>query len=202
MNKVMLGPTTMVYPQPTLLIGANVDGKPNFLAVAWAGVANGMPPMISAALRHNRHTLKGIRQNMTYSANVPSVDMVKEVDYCGVVSGSKGDKVGVCRFKLFYGKLGAPLIEQCPVNMECTVLHIIDLGSHSLVVGRIEETYVSEDCLKDREPDAGKIKPLIYTTGKGGEYRALGRFIGKAFNVGKELFGDMEADMSYAEALD
>jgi flavin reductase (DIM6/NTAB) family NADH-FMN oxidoreductase RutF len=188
MSKTMLGPTTTIYPQPALLIGAKVDGKPNFMAVAWAGIANGTPPMISAALRHRRHTLKGIRQNMTFSANVPSTDMIKETDYCGVVSGSRVDKVEVCRFRIFYGKLAsAPLIEQCPVNLECKVVHILDLGSHSLIVGKIEETYISEDCLTDGEPDVNKIKPLIYTTGKEGEYRALGEFIGKAFSIGKEL---------------
>ena len=62
------------------------------------------PPTISVAIRHGRYTLKGIRQNMTFSVNVPSVDLVKETDYCGLVSGSKVNKVEACQFNVFYGK--------------------------------------------------------------------------------------------------
>ncbi|MFC1921177.1 hypothetical protein ACFLYQ_05585, partial [Chloroflexota bacterium] len=59
---------------------------------------------------------KGIKQNMTFSVNVPSADLVKETDYCGIESGSKADKVAVCKFDVFYGKLEtAPMVEQCPV---------------------------------------------------------------------------------------
>jgi len=188
MGKILMGPGTLIYPQPALLVGANVNGKPNFLTVAWSGIANENPPMISIAIRHIRYTLRGIKQNMTFSVNVPSTDMVRETDYCGIVSGSKVDKVEVCRFKVFYGKLGsAPLIEQCPVNLECKVIHSLDLGSHLLVVGRIEETHISESWLTDGKPDIDKIKPLIYITDSDGQYQAVGEVIGKAYSIGKEL---------------
>src|SRR5512136_2809405 len=141
MGKVALGPQTLIYPMPAMLVGANVDGKPSFMAVAWGGIACGDPPMISVAIRHTRHTLKGMKQNQAFSVNIPSVEQVKEIDYCGMVSGSAIDKAGACRFKVFYGKLAnAPLIEQCPVNLECSVVQILNVGSHSLVLGRIEET--------------------------------------------------------------
>jgi len=188
MGKILMGPGTLIYPQPALLVGANVNGKPNFLTVAWSGIANENPPMISIAIRHNRYTLRGIKQNMTFSVNVPATDMVRETDYCGIVSGSEVDKVEVCRFKVFYGKLGsAPLIEQCPVNLECKVIHSLDLGSHSLVVGRIEETHISESCLTDGKPDINKIKPFSYITDPDSQYQAVGEVIGKAYSIGKEL---------------
>jgi len=188
MSKILMGPQTLIYPMPALLVGANVDDKPNFMAVAWGGIANGEPPMISVAIRHQRYTLKGIKQNMTFSVNVPSTDVVKETDYCGIISGAKVNKAQVCRFKVFYGRLDkAPLIEQCPVNLECKVVHILDLGSHSLVIGQIEETHVSDNCLTDGKPDVNKIKPFIYTTSPAIQYQALGKVIAKAFNIGKEL---------------
>ncbi len=188
MNKMLMGPQTLIYPMPVLLVGANVDGKPNFLAVAWGGIANGEPPMISVAIRHSRYTLKGIQQNLTFSVNIPSCDMVREADYCGIKSGAKVDKVAVCQFRIFYGKLdSAPLIEQCPVNLECKVMHILNLGSHSLVVGRIEETHISENCLTDGKPDVGKIKPFIYTTTPFENYQAFGEVIARAFSIGKQL---------------
>jgi flavin reductase (DIM6/NTAB) family NADH-FMN oxidoreductase RutF len=162
-EKVKLGPQTLIYPMPALLIGANVEGKANFMTAAWAGIACSEPPMISVALRHPRHTLKGVEENQTFSVNVASVDQAKEVDFCGIVSGTKADKVHVCGFKVFYGKLEtAPLIHQCPVNLECKVEHMLDLGSHVLVVGRIEETHVSGNCFTGDKPDVKKIRPLIW----------------------------------------
>jgi len=188
MSKILMGPQTLIYPMPAFLIGANVDGKPNFMTAAWCGIANSEPPMISTAIRHSRHTLRGARQNLVFSVNVPSIDLVKETDYCGIVSGAKIDKIEVCQFDVFYGKLeNAPLIEQCPINLECKVVHILDLGSHSLIIGRVEETHVSENCLTDGKRDVNKIKPFIFVTEPESQYRAFGEVIAKAFSVGQEL---------------
>lgn len=188
MTKKTFGPQTWLFPEPTVLVGANVNGKPNVMAVAWAGIAGGNPPSICVALRHVRHTLKGVRENMTFSVNVPSTDLVKETDYCGLISGAKTDKVKDCGFKVFYGVLKtAPLIEQCPVNMECEVQHIINMGVHALIVGKIVETYVSEDCLTGGNPDIKKINPLIYKPRPNASYYAVGRKVAKAFSAGREI---------------
>jgi len=188
MGKIQMGPQMWIYPQPILLLGANVDGKPNFMAASLCGMANREPPMIAVGIRHIRYTHHAVTQNMTFSVNVPSTDMVRETDYCGIARGSDVDKAEVCQFKVFYGKLGnAPLIEQCPINLECKVMHILDLGSHSLFLGRVEETHISESCLTDGKPDVSKIKPIVYSTPTDLQYYALGEFIGKALNIGKEL---------------
>jgi len=190
MEKVVLGPQTLVYPMPAFLIGANVAGKANFMVAAWSGIADSNPPMISVALQHHRHTYRGIKENGTFSVNVPSAEQVKETDYCGIVSGSKEDKTAVCGFNVFYGKLAtAPLIEQCPVNLECRVVHVLNLGSHAFVIGQIEEVHVSRDCLTDGHPDANKIDPLVFCMGEPKVYRALGKVAGPAFEIGKELKG-------------
>lgn len=188
MNKVTLGPQTLLYPTPALLIGAIVEGKPNFMTAAWAGIANSEPPMISVAINRRRYTLKGIQQNFTFSVNIPSVEQARETDYCGMFSGAKDDKVKTCNFRLFYGKLGkTPLIEQCPVNLECRVAHMLNLGSHFLIIGAIEETHVSESCLTDGKPDVKKIRPLIYTVSPAMSYHALGEVVAKGYSIGKEL---------------
>ncbi len=112
MKKIALGPQTLIYPMPAFLIGANVGEKPNFMTAAWSGIAASTPPMITVALQHHRHTLKGIRENGAFSVNVPSANQAKETDYCGIVSGNtKADKVKDCNFTVFYGKLkNVPLI--------------------------------------------------------------------------------------------
>ena len=187
MTKIKLGPKTLLYPMPALLIGANVENKPNFMALAWGGIANGNPPMISVAIRRTRYTYKGIAQNNSFSVNIPSQDMVVETDYCGIASGSKETKIDVCKFSIFYGTAGnAPMIEQCPINLECSVVNSLDLGSHILIIGRIEETYISEECITRGKPDIRKVKPFFYTTYEG-RYRRIGKVIAKAFSAGKEL---------------
>lgn len=188
MKKVKLGPQTILFPMPAFLIGANVDGRANFMTAAWSGIANSNPPMVTVALQHHRHTYKGIRENRAFSINVPSEDQVRETDYCGIVSGTKKDKAADCGFTVFHGRLeSAPLIAECPVNLECKVVHILNLGSHALVIGQIEETYVSEDCTTAGFPDVTKVKPLIFCSGDQKRYHGIGEHLAQAFSVGKEL---------------
>lgn len=188
MKKILMEPSDYIYPQPIVLVGSNVDSEPNFTTVSWAGIANENPPMISIALMHSRYTLKGIKQNMAFSINIPSTDMVKETDYCGIVSGAKVNKVEVCKFKVFYGKLKvAPLIEQNPINIECKVIHTLDLGSHLFVIGEIKNVYITENCLTNGKLDIDRIKPIVYMTGPKGQYHELGNFLAGAYSIGKDL---------------
>jgi flavin reductase (DIM6/NTAB) family NADH-FMN oxidoreductase RutF len=187
MSKVAIGARTLLYPLPAVIVGANVDGKPNFSTYAWCGIVNSRPPMLSVAFQHQRYTLKGVKQNGTFSVNIPSVDLVKETDYCGIISGVKTDKVADCKFRIFYGKLEtAPLIDQFPVNLECKVVHTLNLGSHILVIGQIEEVHITDSCLTDEKLDVDKIKPFLWVV-EGNEYREFGKAIGKAFKIGKEI---------------
>jgi len=188
MKKETLGPRTLVYPMPAFLVGANVEGKANFMTVAWSGIANSNPPVVTVGIQHHRHTFKGIKEHGTFSVNIPSVAQVKETDYCGIVSGLKEDKTSACGFTVFYGKLRtAPLIEECPINLECKLLHLLNLGTHALVVGEIVETHASEACLTDGEPDVAKVNPLVYVTGENKAYHAIGAPVAPAFKVGLEL---------------
>ncbi len=189
MKKTTLGPMTLLYPKPALLIGANVNGKPNFMTAAWAGIANLAPPMLSVAIRRERYTFQGIEENQTFSVNIPSEDLVTETDYCGLVSGAKNDKVAVCDFTVFYAKLKtAPLIEQCPVNLECRLAQTVHFKTHVLCIGEIEEVHVNEDCLTNGKPDVEKIRPLVFTTGFEDAYFGLGEKIASGYQVGKKLF--------------
>jgi len=187
---------------PAVLVGANVDGQPDFTTVAWCGIVNGNPPMISVSLQHHRHSLKGIRQNNTFSVNIPSVDQVKETDYCGIYSGAKTAKAADCGFKVLYGTLKtAPLIDQSPVNLECRVIHTLNLGSHIEIIGQIEETYVNESCLTGGQPDIEKIRPFLWVVWNavpggrpveagaalGNEYREIGRGLGESRSIGRRL---------------
>jgi flavin reductase (DIM6/NTAB) family NADH-FMN oxidoreductase RutF len=184
MEKKKLGPQTLLFPMPAVLVGATVGDRPNFMTAAWCGIAASKPPAVSVGLQKVRHTLKGIIEKDTFSINVPSAALARQVDYCGIYSGAKRDKSEL--FDIFYGSLKtAPLIRECPVSLECRVIHRLDLKSHDLVIGEIMETYVSEDCLTGQKPDPEKIDPLIYTPVVM-KYQRLGEVVGNAFNMGKD----------------
>ncbi len=193
MKKTTIGPTTLLYPKPALIIGANVSGKPNFMTVAWAGIANFKPPMLSVAIRRKRYTYRGIEENKTFSVNIPSEDQVIETDFCGLVSGKKRDKVAACGFTVFYAKLKtAPLIEQCPVNLECRLVQKMEFGTHVLCIGQIEEVHVDENCLTDGKPDVEKVRPLIFASGVEYAYFRLGKKLAPGFEVGKKLVANQD----------
>lgn len=185
MKKKKLGPQPMLWPHPTVLVGTVFEDRVDFAAYAWTGVAASKPPAVTVAIQHHRHTLKGIHQNRTFSVNIPSVELVKETDYCGLVSGKDTDKVKDCEFIVFYGDTAnAPMIEQCPINMECEVQHILNLGSHALVVGKVAEVHFSTECMTDGKPDIDKVKPFIFGPGK---YHKVGEAFADAFSIGKEI---------------
>ena len=188
MPKVQMGAQPMIYPLPVAMIGSHVNNKPNFMTVAWCGVISSAPPMLSISIGSRNYTQNGIRQNMSFSVNIPSIDLVKEADYCGITSGANTDKIKTCRFKVFYGKNpDAPMIEQCPINMECRIANIYNSVRAYIIIGQIEETHISDDCLTEGKPDLDKIKPLAYARGTSPRYYALGEIMADAFSVGKKL---------------
>ena len=182
MIKTKLGPSTTMFPYPTVLVGALVNGKPNFMTASWVGIACSNPPAISVAIRPERYTYKGVIEHNTFSINVPSSNLAKTTDFCGIYSGRDNDKTTL--FNIFYGKINtAPLIEKCPLNLECKVIHTIEIGSHTVFIGEIMETHANEDCLTNGKPDIIKIDPIIYATGTR-QYHRIGDEIGRAFKIG------------------
>jgi len=181
MEKTSLGPRPYMTTMPAVLVGSNVNGKPNYMTVAWAGVACMEPPMIAVAINKARYTEKGILENKTFSVNIPSAKDAVVMDHCGMVSGTKVDKSAF--FGTFYGKLRtAPMIDDFPVNVECELRHTLELGSHHLHVGEIVDVHVANECLIGGVPDSGKIDPIVFS---GQNYCHIGEVIGKAFSIGK-----------------
>jgi len=188
MKKVKKGPQTWMFPLPALLIGVMVDGKPNFMTAAWGSIANAEPPMVCVAIRRSRYTRKGIELGGGLTVNVPAASQAQEVDFCGIESGSKVDKVARCGFTATRcGATGAPMVEQCPVNLECKIDQIVELGTHSLVIASVLETYISEDCVTDDTLDVAKADPLVYLTGTARKYVHAGAPAGDAFSIGLSL---------------
>jgi flavin reductase (DIM6/NTAB) family NADH-FMN oxidoreductase RutF len=181
-----IGPTNALYPMPTTLVGATVNGKPNFLAVAHVGILNhGSPQYLSIGLAKAHYTNAGIQENRTFSICLPSEDLMIEIDYCGLKSGRNFDKSTL--FDLFYGELKtAPMVRQCPVNMELKLHDVLALGRHDIFVGELIQTYADDTVLKDGKVDIAKVRPLLFDMASA-RYWSLGTPVGQCWKAGKAL---------------
>lgn len=186
MRKREIGARNFLYPMPTTLVGANVKDRPNYETIAYCGIVNFKPPMISVASVKSHYTNVGIHENKTFSVNIPSEEMVKATDYCGTVSGHKADKSAV--FQTFYGKLKtAPMIVECPINLECKlIVNLFFGGIDEIFIGEIVECYAEDAFLTNGLPDIKKIKPIIYSA-YDNRYWGVGEYLGKAFSIGKKF---------------
>ena len=184
MEKIEVSAERLYYPMPCSLVGANVEDKANFLTVAWFTMANPKPPCVLVTLNKAHYTNAGIVENGTFSINIPSVKMVKKTDHCGLVSGKTTDKAAL--FKTFYGKLKtAPMIEDCPINMECTLTKTVDFPTHDIFIGNVTATYCDEAVLTEGTVDFSKVQPILFVMNDK-SYWKLGDKFAKAWDVGKE----------------
>ena len=184
LDKKEIGAKTFLYPMPVVLVGTVVNGQPNFLTIAYCGIAQHNPAMITVALGKSHYSNAAVRDNGTFSVNIPSVDMVKAVDYCGLYSGKQVDKSQV--FEVFYGKLEtAPLIADCPVNMECKLVQTVDAGGGSdIFLGAIVGVYAEDKYINNGLPDIKKIDPLVFSMHDNNYWR-IGDHVAKAWHAGK-----------------
>ena len=181
-----IGPVNALYPMPTTLVGATVNGKPNFLAVAHVGILNhGTPQYLSIGLHKSHYTNAGISENKAFSICLPSEDLMIETDYCGIMTGKKTDKAAL--FDIFYGEVNtAPMIRQCPVNMELKLHDVLNLGKHEIFIGETVQTYADESILVDGKIDIAKLRPLLFDMASK-KYWSLGPSVGNCWNAGKAL---------------
>ena len=184
--KEKLGATNALYPLVTTLVGATVDGKPNFATVAHVGIAN--LKGITLGMGRIHLTNEGIKANRTFSVNLPSEDMVVVTDHVGMVGGRKEDKSGI--FDLFYGELDtAPMIEQCKVTMECRLIEHVELPTHDLFIGEVVGTYADIEVLTNGIIDIAKLKPLLFDMASK-KYWSLGEPVAKCWSVGKDFVAE------------
>jgi flavin reductase (DIM6/NTAB) family NADH-FMN oxidoreductase RutF len=168
---------------PTVLVGADINGKPNFMTAAFVAITNVKPPMIACGLSPSHRTCDGIIANQAFSVCVPSADMVEVVDWCGIASGHKDDKS--CVFGIFRGELaGAPMIQECALSAECRLVRSTPYGVDTLYVAEIVSVHAQERCLTDGKVDWAKVSPLLFTFPEP-SYWKLGDYVGKPWQIGR-----------------
>ena len=178
-----LGVVNALYPTPVTLVGATVNDKPNFITIAHVGIMS--LTTISMGMHKVHYTNSGVKKNKTFSVCIPSQSLIRETDYCGIMTGKKTDKGAL--FDLFYGELEtAPMIRECPVCMECRLERTVDFETHDVFVGEIVQTWVQESVLTDGTVDVAKVRPLLFDMNSK-KYWAMGGHLGDCWNIGKTL---------------
>ncbi len=154
-KKVDFKGSVILNPVPVVLITSrNKEGKDNVFTVAWVGTVCTKPPMLSISIRPERLSYEYIKESMEFTVNLPSADLVKKVDYCGVRSGRVVDKIKEMNFLMKEGeKVSAPYIDDCPISIECQVKQIIPLGTHDVFIAEVVSSHVNEDLMDEN----GKI---------------------------------------------
>jgi len=185
MAKITIDENAFTYPMPMVVVGTLVNKRPNFMAVGWVTRVNFKLPMIAIALGKIHYTNSGIHSSGAFSVNIPSTDLVEKVDYCGIVSGAKEDKSTL--FKVITGKAtGAPMIDDCPLCMECKLVTVLNLPTNEVFIGEVVGAYANTECCSDGKPDVKKIRPFTLTM-PDNQYWEVGDNAGEAWSVGKNF---------------
>ena len=192
MTKISWKPGTMVYPLPPALISSGSLEKPNVMTAAWTGIINSEPPMTYVSIRPTRLSYEIISQTKEFVINLPTVNMVTAVDFCGVKSGrdvNKFEETGLT--PIASSNISAPQILQCPVSVECKVVDIKKLGSHDMFMAEIVSVDVDDNFIDaDGKFWLEKTGLLAFAHG---HYFSLGRNLGSfGFSVNKKRLALMQ----------
>ncbi|MFX0051431.1 MAG: flavin reductase family protein [Candidatus Hermodarchaeota archaeon] len=153
----------LLHPYNSSLITSNgTNGEINVMTVAWIIPVSVDPPLVAMSIRPERYSYKLIIERREFVVNIPTIDQVQEVLFCGRKSGKNLDKFQETSLTHQKAKkVNVPIIEECVAHLECEVLKTITLGSHVLIVGQIVEAYASDDCFKDVY-NSSKFRPCLH----------------------------------------
>lgn len=189
--KTKLGPQRILFPLPTVLIVTGTMEKANIATIAWISILSSKPPTVGISVGTKGFTGEEILKNKNFTVNIASAEIMTETDFCGITSGKdidKFEKTGLQ--KLPSSEISAPIIKQCPINLECKLIESKIIGTTNHFVGEIVETHVDTDKIKDITHwgtiDIDAVNPLVYISGAK-EYRTIGKKIGDAYNIGNKL---------------
>ncbi len=179
--KKNIGSALALYPSPLVVVGAMVNGKPNWVLVGHFGIMGHDHVMISLAKPH--YTNQGIIENKVLSVNIVTEDWLAKADKMGCISGNKEDKSEAFTYTI--GAAGAPMIDEAKVSMECEVTDSYETKGFDNFICTIAGTYADESILNE----AGKInyhvlKPVLFEMPTY-EYLRTGDVIGKCTKIGK-----------------
>lgn len=178
MAKVQWKPGNMVYPLPAVMVScADKEGNSNIITVAWTGTVCTNPPMAYISVRPERHSYHMIKETGEFVINLTTKDLAFATDFCGVRSGRDFDKFTEMKLtKEQASVVAAPMIGESPVNIECKVREVMELGSHHMFLADVVAVHVDDKYMNENQKfELGKAEPVAYSHG---EYYSLGELLG------------------------
>lgn len=178
MAKEVWKPGNMLYPVPAVMVTVG-DGKEisNIVTIAWAGTINSDPAMVSISVRKSRYSHELLTKNGEFVINLISRELTYAMDYCGVKSGRDVDKFA--EMKLTKGEaktVSVPIITESPVNIECKVTQVLELGSHDMFLAEVTAVQIDDKYLDENGKfELEKADLIAYSHG---QYYTLGENIG------------------------
>lgn len=181
-EKKNIGNVLALYPKPMTVVGAEVEGKVNWLVVGHTGIIGHDRVLVCMSKSH--YTNQGIRKSKKLSINLVSREMLPQADYVGSVSGASVNKSGV--FKYHWGENGSPVIDASPLTMECNVEDIFETEGFDNFICSIANTYAAPEVLdSEGKLDYTQLKPVLFEFPTY-SYIATGEIIGKCRNLDKQ----------------
>lgn len=152
------------YPWPIVLVSC-VDeaGKPNIITIGASSICSSSPPTVGIAVGTGQYSLALISRTNDFGVNLPRADQVEQVDFCGTFSGRSMNKFEAVGFTAVDGtQIKSPLVLECPVSMECRLIHRVNLGNHDWLIGQILAVHIDEELLDaGGNLDPAKAHPLL-----------------------------------------
>ncbi len=188
MSKVLWKPGTMLYPLPAVMVSCGaLPEEYNIITISWTGTICTDPAMCYISVRPVRHSYKILKSNGEYVINLTTKSLAYAADWCGVKSGSKHRKFNEMGLTPVTASIvKAPMIMESPVNIECKVKDIIELGSHHMFLSEVVAVHADEKYI-DAKSGLFRLNdaiPICYSHGK---YYETGKLIGKfGFSVEKK----------------
>ena len=178
MAKQTWKPGNMLYPVPAVMVSCQREGgKPNIITVAWAGTICSDPAMLSISVRKNRYSYDIIKETKEFVVNLTKKQLCRATDYCGVRSGRDVDKFQEMHLTPQPSeKVKAPGIAESPVNIECRVTQVLELGTHDMFLAEVVAVRVDDDYMDEKGRFDLNAADLV--TYSHGEYFTLGKKIG------------------------
>lgn len=178
MGKRQFKPGNMLYPVPAVMVSvADKEGNANIITVAWTGTVCTNPPMLTISVRPERYSYHMIRETGEFVVNLTTEELARATDYCGVRSGRDTDKwadMGLTKEKA--SEVSVPLIRECPVNLECRVVRVDELGSHHMFLAQVVAVDVDEAYMDEKDTfHLSAARPMAYSHGR---YYGLGECLG------------------------
>ena len=177
MAKIAWKGGALLAPVPPVMVSCGVGTEANIITVAWTGLINTQPPRVSISVRPGRHSYHLIKESGEFVINLTPASLIRAADYCGMYTGAKVDKFAGAHLTPAPAQaVSCPIIEECPLSLECRVFAVLPQGTHDLFLADVVAVDVDESILDE----GGKLRldKAGLAAFAHGEYFALGRRIG------------------------